>query len=218
MMASSVKARFARIALALAVGFSVQAHAAEPADPVVTPSTGQEGRVSPVLVEFQKAFSANGANLSQHDAVARLDEILVRQYGARGTIASENSPALKSLYEFAAALLMNGHPIAGGTVLSFARSHGDFSRSGVGTAYASFVDAMLSPTDEDEEGLAELARRASDAIVRLSALPVEMQLAAQVRVLGKIYGDDVAEKAGIAVLGRAPLTGPQLGLIESAWE
>jgi len=61
------------------------------------------------VIRVSAAKHAATQKVDAGSAVKRMDDLLVRDYGARGRIASERDPRLKSLYTQAARLLMNGN-------------------------------------------------------------------------------------------------------------
>ncbi|MDQ1090602.1 hypothetical protein QE400_000015 [Xanthomonas sacchari] len=149
-------------------------------------------------------------------AVRRLDDLLVGDYGASGRIANERDPVLKSLYTQAARLLMNGNAIAGGTMVVIASQEASFRRSAVGPALQSFVGIMLTPADEEDTVLAGFTARADRARAQLRSLRPELQMAAQLRVMGAIYNDAIAMDAGDAALSRLSATEGERAVVAGA--
>ena len=148
------------------------------------------GVIGAASAKYQPRFK-----LSEKQAVAQLDGMLLQQYAAGGSISGTKDAYLKSLYYQAATLLMNGYPIAGGTVVSIARIQPGFPKSPGGRGLAHFVDAMLAPDEEDGDML-QFQERASKAQVVLKAMRPDLRLVAQLRVMGEIYHDDLAVDAG----------------------
>ncbi|MCE4289794.1 hypothetical protein LYZ96_11880 [Xanthomonas hortorum pv. vitians] len=149
-------------------------------------------------------------------AVKRMDDLLVRDYGARGRIASEHDPRLKSLYTQAARLLMNGNAISGGTLIVIASQESGYSGSKVGPALQAFIGAMLMPADEEDMVLREFTARADKARSKLGVLRPELQMAAQLRVMGAIYHDPVAVDAGVVSLDMLSATADEEGAVAGA--
>lgn len=160
---------------------------------------------------------AGSMKVGTAQAVHRLDDILVSDYGARGRIVGESNAELKGLYTQAASLLMNGHPIAGGTLVVIARQEPAYARSACGPALGAFVDGMLAPVGESDDGsLGEFAQRASKARAILAKLRPELQMAAQLRVMGAIYHDDIAVDAGKTALGIQQASPAEKAVVEAA--
>lgn len=149
-------------------------------------------------------------------AVRQVDDILASDYGARGRIGAESNARLKLLYTQAAHLLMNSGAIAGGTLIVIARHEPAFARSPCGPAFSAFVDAMLAPTDEGDDVLADYAKRAAKARTVLSKLRPELQMAGQLRVMGAIYDDDVAVDAGTTALKLQQASAAEKAIIDAA--
>lgn len=149
-------------------------------------------------------------------AVRQVDGMLLADYGARGRIAGEPNARLKSLYTQAAHLLMNGHAISGGTLIIIAQQEAAYSRSAVGPAYSAFVNGMLAPVNESGDVLDEFAVRADAARALLADLRPELQMAAQLRVMGAIYGDAVAVDAGTTALRVQNATATEMARIAKA--
>jgi len=165
-----------------------QAPAAEGRDLVI--------KIDPVaLVKKATAKYQGRFKTSERAAVSQMDAMLTEQYAARGRISNERDAYLKSLYYQAATLLLNGYPIAGGTIVSVARNEARFSQSPAGPGMAAFVDAMLQPTDEDPD-LLELQQRMNRARAVVKDLRADLRFFADLWVVGSIYHDDIAVDAG----------------------
>jgi len=79
-------------------------------------------KIDPVVLIKQSSTKYQGNfKTNERDAVAQMDGMLTQQYMSRGRIATEKNAYLKKLYYQAATLLMNGYPIAGGTIVSVAK-------------------------------------------------------------------------------------------------
>ncbi|WP_204316430.1 hypothetical protein [Stenotrophomonas maltophilia] len=150
------------------------------------------------------------------NAVKRLDDVLVRDYGARGRIAGERDARLKSLYTQAARLLMNGNAIAGGTLVVIASQEPAFRSSLAGPTLQSFVGIMLTPADEEDVVLAGFATRAERARAQLRSLRPELQMAAQLRIMGAIYNDAIAVDAGEEALSQLSATAAERAVVAGA--
>ncbi len=158
----------------------------------------------PALIKRATAKYQGKFKLSEKQAVAQMDDMLIRQYASGGRIVAEKNAYLKSLYYQGTTLILNGYPIAGGTVVSIARSQPAYNQSPGGQGLANFVDAMLAPSDEEDAELAQYLDRTKKAQAILRALRPELQLVAQIRVIGAIYNDDIAVdggKLGLDLLG-----------------
>ncbi|TAL63617.1 MAG: hypothetical protein EPN79_15795 [Burkholderiaceae bacterium] len=161
---------------------------------------------------------------AQHDrfplptvkAVRQLDDMLLSQYGATGRISAEPNAELKGLFYEAATLLMNGYPIAGGTLVNMARHRPAMASSPAGQALGRFVDGMLTPTGEDDAELIAYQRRTQAAMIQLTRLPAALQVPAQVQVLGEIYDDAIAVDAGKKALAAAGLSSADVSIVQSA--
>lgn len=151
-------------------------------------------KIDPVAL-IKEASVKHHFKVSERKAVSDMDGMLTEQYAARGRIANERDAYLKSLYYQAATLLMNGYPIAGGTIVSVARNEPAFAKSPVGESMASFVDAMLQPTDEDPD-LVELQQRMGRARAVLKDMRTDLRFYADLWVVGSLYLDDIAIDAG----------------------
>lgn len=174
-------------------------------------------------VDLVALIDAAGAQYRSHfkvapaQAVRQMDEMLVQQYLAQGTIAGEKNAYLKTLYHRAAALLLNGYPIAGGTLIGVARSRGDFAKSPAGAGYAAFVDGMLSPTDEDDDVLADYLSRAKKAQAVLNKeLRAPLRVVGALWVVGAIYDDPIAAEAGRAGFIALRGTNKEIRVVEKA--
>ncbi|MDH0342164.1 hypothetical protein [Chromobacterium haemolyticum] len=160
-------------------------------------------------IKYQGRFK-----LTEKQAVTQMDSMLLRQYVAGGRIANEKNAYLKSLYYQSATLLLNGYPIAGGTLISIARIQPGFKQSPAGQGLANFVDAMLD--DDEEADMAEFMERAKKAQSILLKLRPELQLSAQLRVIGEIYRDSIAVDAGNAGLNVLQATPAERKVIDKA--
>lgn len=186
--------------LILAALQPAQAHAqAQTAAQPEQAQTGAQGmviKIDPVALIKKAAVKHQGHfKLSERSAVAQMDTMLTEQYAARGRISNERDAYLKSLYYQAATLLLNGYPIAGGTLVSVARNEPRFGQSAAGPGMAAFVDAMLQPTDEDPD-LLDLQKRMERARSGLKDLRTDLRFFADLWVVGSIYRDDIAVDAG----------------------
>lgn len=148
-------------------------------------------------------------------AAQRLDRMLATDYRARGSIATERDRRLKGLYAQAATLILNGYPIAGGTLVVIARQEPAFTRSPVGPAYMQFVNAMLAPTGEQDD-LSALSRRAAAARAALAPVRPELRMGADLAVMGALYEDTVAQQAGNVALQRQGATKAERAAIAAA--
>lgn len=133
-------------------------------------------------------------------AVRRLSTILMQEYHAPAPLETERDPALRGLYASAATALMNGYVIAGGSLVQTARRLPAFRHSRAGPALAAFVDAMLAPTAESDDPLAEYAARAARVAPTVARVPVRYRYAIELQVYGTLYRDPVAVAAGTAAL------------------
>lgn len=154
---------------------------------------------------------------SRTSSIVWMDEMLVRDYGF-SAISEEPEGYLKELYGDAAWLLKNGYPIAGGTLITIARSRNDFKVSQAGPGMAHFVDAMLQPSDDDDAEFGGFLIRAQRAVSLLSSLPGAKAMAAQLYVVGGIYVDVVAFKAGKKALTELGTTQDEWIVIDSVRE
>lgn len=144
-------------------------------------------------------------------AMARMDAVLVEQYGIRGALASEPSANLKAAYLQAATLIMNGYGVAGGLVIKASAQSPAFAGSRAGPALLQFVDAMYAPTGDADDLLTVLAERAVHVRDRLAAqVSAESVPAAQWLVMGRLYNDPIAEQAGAAALERIGVSAEQI--------
>ena len=144
-----------------------------------------------------------------HKAVTMLDAMLVQQYGAKGHLANEPDATLKPGYYEAATLLMNGYPIAGGTLVSALRQTPAWRRSASAPALGAFVDAMLAPTDEEDADLIAFQKKARAIDAGLRTLPFAVRFPAQVWLMGEVYHDAIATRAGQDVLNGTSPTAAQ---------
>jgi len=170
----------------------------------------------PALIRTASLAYQPKFKLSDKQAVSQLDGMLTQQYGAGGGLANTKDAHLKALYYQAAGLLMNGYPIAGGTVVSVARIQPGFAQSPGGRGLAHFVDAMLAPSDEEDTDMVAFRTRASAAQQQLKSLRPELYLAAQLRVIGEIYRDDIAVSAGKLGLTQLGATPAELRVVDQA--
>lgn len=150
------------------------------------------------LLTDAEAKHRGSFTLDNAKAVTQMDALLVQQYGSKGRIAEERDLELKGLYYHAATLILNGYPIAGGTLVQLARNKPAFRNSRVGPALVVFVGAMLQPTDDDDDLMVQAFERAAKARKALGAIRPELHLVAQIRAIGQIYDDAVAIDAGEA--------------------
>jgi hypothetical protein len=154
--------------------------------------------------------------ISDKKAVAEIDNILVKQFGARGRIAKEKNNYLRSIYSHSSTLMVNGYPMTAGILVSIARVHPSFPHSPGGNALASYFDAWIQEEDCGEEQCGFSAEQTRKAQVVLSGLRPEIQLAARLRMLGINYGDPIAMHAGKAALGALGVTASERVLIDNA--
>jgi len=173
-----------------------------------------EPNMAALIVQVADSRTAQ-LKLTAKQAVAQMDPILANQYRA-GKISSEPNAELKSFYYQAARLLMNGYPIAGGTLVSLTRNKPAFANSAAGRGLASFTDAMLSPTEDDDEDMVTFMRKAKAARQVIMSLRPALRLAAQLKVIGAIYRDDIAVEAGTRGLAQAKATPAELAIVERA--
>lgn len=175
--------------------------AAAIASSAVAVQTSEVDAIAPVLQQIRVELASDRATLkvSTPKAVALLDRMLIEQYGARGHLAHEPDASLKPGFYRAATLLMNGYPIAGGTLVNALRHRPAFARSPSGPALAAFVDAMLLPTGEGDVDLVAMQWQTRAALRHVHGLPANQRLAAQVMLLGVIYHDAIAVRAGTTV-------------------
>lgn len=167
-----------------------------------------------IQTELQK--QAPMFKVSSAKAVALLDNMLVQQYGARGHLMTEPDATLKPGFYQAATLLMNGYPIAGGTLVNVLRQNGSMSRSPSGPALGAFVDAMLSPTGEDDAELLAYQRKSTAISQSLDQLPENLRLPVQVMLLGEVYDDAIAARAGQQIFEAAHPTPELRAVVEAA--
>lgn len=167
---------------------------------------------------IEKVYEAKlpGFTLPPARAVAQLSGILTRQYGAKGALSAEPDAGLKALYYPAATLLMNGYPIAGGTLVNAARHRPAIVRSPSGKALGDFVDTMLQPSDEDDADLVAYQARTKRAMAVLAALPAYLRVPAEVMVVGEIYHDPIARAAGKQALDQLHADDGQWRTVERA--
>lgn len=194
-----------------AMGFALPAPAQAPAA-----EASIEGFDMATVIRAAANRKAGTMKIGIAQAVKQLDAILLSDYGARGRIGGEPSARLKSLYTQAAHLLMNGQAIAGGTLVVIARQEPAYARSACGPALAAFIDGMLAPLDEEDPILGAYAVRAAKARGVLAKLPPQLQMAAQLRVMGAIYRDDIAVDAGAQALLQQGATAAQLAIVQAA--
>lgn len=160
--------------------------------------------------------TAGALSVPAATSVQRLDQMLLREYGARGRISGERDVKLKALYVQSAHLLMNGYPIAGGTVAVIARQEQAFAGSRAGPALVAFVNAMLAPTGEPDDDLGAFAARAARARTALAPVRPALRMGAELRVMGAIYDDAVAVEAGKQILRRQSATAAELAAVAKA--
>lgn len=172
-------------------------------------------KVDPVgLIEAVAAKRRQGFKISAAAAIVRMDSLLT-SYGAKGRLANEPDAQLRLLYGRAAELLMNGQAIAGGTLVAVARSTPSFARSPSGAALGAFVDAMLQPTEDDED-LAQMKGRGKRAAAALAALRDDLRWYATLWIMGAIYRDVVAVDAGRAGVDAMMASAAERRVIEQA--
>lgn len=164
---------------------------------VMTPVWAADKTDVPALVrqaskKYQAKFKTPGPQ-----ALRQLDDILVSQYHSKGRMASEKNGYLKQLYAQSAELLMNGYPIAGGTVISVARELPVYKTSPAGVAMARFVDTMLTPSEEEDADLAKFQQRTQKGLTALKGIRPDLRIVAQMRVVGDVYQDPIAVDAGM---------------------
>lgn len=182
------------------------------------PALAATPSVDPVVASLQRVFTAQQPKFKMptSQAVAMLDDMLIQQYRSGGRMSAEPDAALKPLYYQASALLMNGYPIAGGTLVNAARRLPAFRSSPAGRALGQFVDAMLTPTDEEDQELIDYQTRSRRALNGLAGLPETMEAAAQVWVLGEVYDDSLAVAAGRDAFNSAQPSEADRKLVDAA--
>lgn len=188
------------------------------AQPAGTVAPAQETviKIDPVALVKAAASRRQGSfKVSERQAVEQMDAMLTQQYSARGRISNERDAYLKSLYYQASMLLLNGYPIAGGTLVSVARNDARFGQSAAGPGMAAFVDAMLQPTDEDPD-LLDLQKRMERARAGLKDLRPDLRFYADLWVVGSIYRDDIAVDAGKAGAEAMKVTAAEKKVIQKA--
>lgn len=173
-------------------------------------------KVDPVLLIKKATIRYKGTfKVNELVAVSQMDMMLTEQYSSRGRISNEKDANLKSLYYQAATLLLNGYPIAGGTLVSVARNDRRFSQSSAGQGMASFVDAMLQPSDEDPD-LMEMQKRAELARETYKDLRADLRFYVDLWVLGHIYLDSIAVDAGKNGVDAMKATAAERKIIQKA--
>lgn len=208
--------------LLLSLLVAAPASAATPAKQAGKPAAAPAAKAAPAAeVDMARVIrdvgrKAPGMLIAAPQAAQRMDRMLAADYGARGSIAGERDVRLKSLYVEAAHLMLNGYTIAGGTLVMIARQEAAFARSPVGPAYVQFVNAMLAPTSEHDDELTPLAARAAKGRALLGPVRPRLQMAAQLTLMGGLYGDAVAEKAGREALRLQGATPAELAAIAAA--
>jgi len=170
----------------------------------------------PALIRIAAQTYQAKFKLNDKQAVSQLDGMLQQQYGAAGGLANTKNAYLKALYYQAAGLLMNGFPIAGGTVVSVARIQPGFAQSAGGRGLAHFVDAMLAPSDEEDADMVEFRTRANAAQQQLKSLRPQLYVVAQLRVIGEIYHDEIAVNAGKIGLDQLSATPAERSVVDQA--
>lgn len=156
--------------------------------------------------------------ISRDDSVRWLDDVLSLEYGYP-KLSDEPSDALRALYSDAAWLLRNGHPIAGGALVTIARNRKDFAGSDAGKGMVHFVDAMLQPAEEDDYELMEYQKKSATVVKQLGRLPKDksgIRMAAMVMLIGEIYQDDIAVNAGESALAGLTATPDDWAIIKAA--
>ena len=171
--------------------------------------------VSQLIEEATVPYRAT-FQVSLAQAVEHMDGIL-KQYHSRGSIKAEPDANLKSLYFRAAHLILNGYPIAGGTLISLARTSSAFAGSPAGRAFAAFVDAMLAPSSEPDDILGDYKRRADKALaIVIAGLRPELHLTSALWVVGVIYDDAIAVDAGRTGVARTGVTEAEDAVLQRA--
>lgn len=216
-MRVNMKSRFHAGAICLALGM-VPASAALAISPASLPATSRADVATQVVAQIRQELQAVQGRLAvpPAKAVAMLDRMLVQQYGATGHLAAEPDITLKPDYYAAATLLLNGYPIAGGTVVSSLRQEPAWRTSPSAPALGAFVNAMLTPTGEDDLDLLAFQRKAAAVKQGLRSLPFEIRFPAEVMLVGEIYGDAIATKAGSRVLESQTPSAAVRSQVESA--
>ncbi|WP_421193967.1 hypothetical protein [Aeromonas jandaei] len=167
---------------------------------------------------IMQAQSEKKTEVSRSESVEWMDSIMETEYGY-SKISQEPVDRLRTLYEDAAYLLRNGAPIAGGTLITIARSSQDFAESKAGEGMAYYCDAMLQPAEEDDYELLSFLKRtkaAGSVLDKISRSGVRMS--ARVMVTGEIYDDAIAVLAGQRALDGLKATPEELALIQQARE
>lgn len=184
--------RFVIAVLVSLLASSLTVHAEEPIDvrQSVTIKVDPVALIKKATAKYKGLFKVN-----EQSAVSQMDMMLTEQYSSRGRISNEKDANLKSLYYQAATLLLNGYPIAGGTLVSVARNDPRFSQSSAGGGMASFVDAMLQPSDEDLD-LVEMQKRVESARDVYKDTRADLRFYVDLWVIGHIYLDNIAVDAG----------------------
>ncbi len=173
-------------------------------------------KVDPVaLIKKASAKYRGSFKVNEQTAVAQMDTMLTEQYSSSGRISNEKDANLKSLYYQAATLLLNGYPIAGGTLVSVARNDRRFSQSPAGRGMASFVDAMLQPSDEDTD-LLEMQKRTDTARDIYKDLRPDLRFYVDLWVVGHIYLDNIAVDAGKSGVDTMKATATERKIIQKA--
>ncbi len=173
-------------------------------------------KVDPVaLIKKASAKYRGSFEVNEQTSVSQMDTMLTEQYSASGRISNEKDANLKSLYYQAATLLLNGYPIAGGTLVSVARNDRRFSQSPAGRGMASFVDAMLQPSDEDAD-LLEMQKRTETARDIYKDLRPDLRFYVDLWVVGHIYLDNIAVDAGKSGVNAMKATAAERKIIQKA--
>lgn len=187
-------------ALALAVSALVNATSVDTA-----------AHIRAAMAEEAPAFAT-----SREAAIRQLNSILKTEYHGRGTIDSEPDAELRLAYQDGAFLLLNGQVIAGGALIQYLREAPAFRASPIGPAYARFLDGMLQPTADPDDFLHAYMEKVDVVRPTIDAIPPEFQRPVELWVMGSIYDDKVAMKAGeralVAAGGEAELVTSVRGL------
>lgn len=162
-----------------------------------------------------------GSSSGQSFSVPRVEcvswmDATVANYGY-APISQEPVAELRAIYAESAYLLRNGYPIAGGTLITIARNKKAFNKSDAGAGMAHFVDAMLQPTEEDDYELMDFLSKSAKAMKVIKKIPRSaVRMAASIYVVGGIYNDPIAVKAGQTALDKLQVTQTEQELISLA--
>lgn len=162
-----------------------------------------------------EAESGQSFSVPRVECVSWMDATIAN-YGF-SPISQEPVAELRILYAEAAYLLRNGYPIAGGSLVTIARNKKTFNNSDAGAGMAQFVDAMLQPTEEDDYELMDFLSKSAKAMKVIKKIPRSaVRMAASIYVVGDIYNDEIAVKAGQSALDKLQLTQTEQELISLA--